>query len=144
MAEYRYDPKQIEPRWQRVWADERTWEVDNPDPGGAGRAQDRPKSYVLIMLPYPSGEPHIGHLKVYSVGDAVAHFARRNGNRVLNPMGYDAFGLPAENHAIKTGQHPRASTDAAIVEFRKAFHDWGISIDWTREFGTHEPRVYRW
>ncbi len=137
MAEYRYDPKEIEPRWQQTWADERTWEVSNDD--DAGR-----KSYVLVMLPYPSGEPHIGHLKVYSVGDAVAHFHRRNGARVLNPMGYDAFGLPAENHAIKTGQHPRESTNAAIAEFRKAFHEWGISIDWSREFGTHEPRYYRW
>jgi leucyl-tRNA synthetase len=138
MADLRYDPAEIEPRWQRVWADEGTWEVanDSDDP--------RPTSYVLVMLPYPSGEPHIGHLKVYSVGDAVAHFHRRTGRRVLNPMGYDAFGLPAENHAISTGQHPRASTDAAIAEFRRAFHEWGISIDWTREFGTHEPRVYRW
>ena len=93
------------------------------------------------MLPYPSGEPHIGHLKVYSVGDAVAHFARRNGNRVLNPMGYDAFGLPAENHAIKTGQHPRESTEAAIREFRRQFREWGISIDWTRELSTHDPGV---
>ena len=74
-------------------------------------ADRRPKSYVLEMLPYPSGEPHIGHLKVYSVGDAVAHFHRRTGRRVLHPMGYDAFGLPAENHAIKTGQHPRDSTE---------------------------------
>ena len=130
----RYDPKTIEPKWQRVWADEHTWEVSNePD--------DRPKAYVLVMLPYPSGEPHIGHLKVYSVGDAVAHFARRNGNRVLNPMGYDAFGLPAENHAIKTGQHPRESTEAAIREFRRQFREWGISIDWTRELSTHDPRV---
>src|SRR4051794_21240686 len=144
MADYRYDAKQIEPRWQKVWADERTWEVPNPDPGATARGGERPKSYVLVMLPYPSGEPHIGHLKVYSVGDAVAHFHRRTGRRVLNPMGYDAFGLPAENHAIATGQHPRVSTDAAIEEFRRAFHEWGISIDWTREFGTHEPRVYRW
>ncbi len=136
MAEYRYDPKEIEPRWQQVWADEHTWEVSNDEEGRT--------SYVLVMLPYPSGEPHIGHLKVYSVGDAVAHFQRRNGARVLNPMGYDAFGLPAENHAINTGQHPRDSTNAAIKEFRQAFHDWGISIDWTREFGTHEPRYYRW
>jgi leucyl-tRNA synthetase len=137
-AEHRYDPAEIEPRWQKVWADEGTWEVgnDGDDP--------RPASYVLVMLPYPSGEPHIGHLKVYSVGDAVAHFHRRTGRRVLNPMGYDAFGLPAENHAIATGQHPRDSTDAAIAEFRRSFHEWGISIDWTREFGTHEPRVYRW
>src|SRR5919107_1682735 len=96
------------------------------------------------MLPYPSGEPHIRHLKVYSVGDAVAHFARRNGSRVLHPMGYDAFGLPAENHAIKTGQHPRESTEASIREFQRQFRRWGVSIDWTREFGTHEPRIYRW
>ena len=107
----RYDPKTIEPKWQKIWADERTWEVANePD--------ERPKSYVLEMLPYPSGEPHIGHLKTYSVGDAVAHFSRRNGHRVLHPMGYDAFGLPAENHAIKTGHHPRESTEEAINEFR--------------------------
>jgi len=138
MAEYRYDPAEIEPRWQRVWADEGTWEVANDadDP--------RPSSYVLEMLPYPSGEPHIGHLKTYSVGDAVAHFHRRTGRRVLHPMGYDAFGLPAENHAIRTGQHPRDSTDKAIAEFQRQFRRWGVSIDWTREFGTHEPRVYRW
>jgi leucyl-tRNA synthetase len=133
----RYDPNTIEPRWQKIWADEHTWEVSNePD--------DRPKAYVLVMLPYPSGEPHIGHLKVYSVGDAVAHFARRHGNRVLNPMGYDAFGLPAENHAIRTGQHPRESTEAAIDEFRRQFRRWGISIDWTREVSTHDPEYYRW
>src|SRR5919197_804441 len=144
MAEYRYDPTQIEPRWQKVWADERTWEVENPDPGAVARGHDRPKSYVLVMLPYPSGEPHMGHLKVYSVGDAVAHYHRRNGRRVLNPMGYDAFGLPAENHAISTGQHPRDSTDTAIRAFRRQFREWGISIDWSREFGTHEPRYYHW
>src|SRR4051794_9500928 len=137
MAEHRYDPAEIEPRWQRVWADEHTWEVSND-------ADGRDRYYALVMLPYPSGEPHIGHLKVYSVGDAVAHFHRRSGRTVLNPMGYDAFGLPAENHAIKTGQHPRASTDAAIAEFQRQFREWGISIDWTREFGTHEPRYYRW
>ncbi len=145
MAEHRYDPSEIEPRWQQVWAQERTWEVANPEPPGREAPLDaRDKSYVLEMLPYPSGEPHIGHLKVYSVGDAVAHFQRRSGRRVLHPMGYDAFGLPAENHAIRTGQHPRESTDAAIVEFQRQFREWGISIDWTREFGTHEPRYYRW
>jgi leucyl-tRNA synthetase len=137
MAELRYDPKEIEPRWQRVWAEEGTWEVSNePDA--------RPKSYVLEMLPYPSGEPHIGHLKTYSVGDAIAHFHRRTGRRVLHPMGYDAFGLPAENHAIKTGEHPRESTRKSIETFQRQFREWGISIDWTREFGTHEPRYYRW
>src|SRR3954453_10015931 len=133
----RYDPKAIEPKWQRVWADEHTWEVSNePD--------ERPKAYVLEMLPYPSGEPHIGHLKNYSLGDAIAHFRRRTGARVLHPMGYDAFGLPAENHAIQTGQHPRDSTEKSISQFQRQFLDWGISIDWTREFGTHEPRYYRW
>src|SRR3954453_17668909 len=137
MADHRYDPQEIEPRWQRVWEDEQTWHVGNePD--------DREASYVLEMLPYPSGEPHIGHLKVYSVGDAVAHFHRRTGRRVLHPMGYDAFGLPAENHAIKTGQHPSVSTNAAIAEFQRQFRRWGFSIAWTRGFGTHEPRVYRW
>jgi leucyl-tRNA synthetase len=132
----RYDPKAIEPRWQEVWERERTWEVPNEP------AED--KYYVLEMLPYPSGEPHMGHLKVYSIGDAVAHFRRRNGWRVLHPMGYDAFGLPAENHAIRTGVHPRLSTDESIAQFQKAFREWGISIDWSREFGTHEPRYYRW
>jgi leucyl-tRNA synthetase len=139
MAAPRYDPKEIEPRWQRVWDEERTWQVDNSlDDGGEER------SYVLEMLPYPSGEPHIGHLKNYAIGDVVAHFHRRTGRRVLHPMGYDAFGLPAENHAIKTGQHPRDSTNASIAEFQRQFREWGISIDWSREFGTHEPRYYRW
>src|SRR4051812_3431980 len=133
----RYDPKAIEPKWQRVWRDEHTWEVSNePD--------ERPKGYVLEMLPYPSGEPHIGHLKVYSVGDSIAHYWRRTGHRVLHPLGYDAFGLPAENHAIQTGQHPRDSTERSIAEFRSQLRAWGISIDWTREFGTHEPSYYRW
>ena len=138
MAEsYRYDPSEIEPRWQRVWNDEHTWEVSNQPDG-------REEAYVLEMLPYPSGEPHIGHLKNYSIGDAVAHFRRRQGMRVLHPMGYDAFGLPAENHAISTGQPPRESTNAAIASFQRQFREWGISIDWSREFGTHEPRYYRW
>src|SRR5215212_4633833 len=132
----RYDPSDIEPRWQAIWEREGTWEVPN-EPGGD-------KYYVLEMLPYPSGEPHMGHLKNYAVGDAVAHFRRRNGYRVLHPMGYDAFGLPAENHAIKTGEHPRASTNASIAAFQRAFRRWGISIDWSREFGTHEPAYYRW
>src|SRR3954452_23861442 len=143
MAEYRYDSKQIEPRWQRIWADERTWEVSNPEVGG-GPAGELPKAYAPVWPPYPSGEPHMGHLKVYSVGDAVAHFHRRSGRRVMQPMGYDAFGLPAENHAISTGQHPRDSTDAAIRAFQRQSREWGISIDWSREFGTHEPRYYRW
>ena len=120
MADHRYEPSEIEPRWQRVWADERTWHVSNDDVAGVDN------SYVLEMLPYPSGDPHIGHLKNYTIGDAVAHFHRRLGRRVLHPMGYDAFGLPAENNAIKTGQHPRDSTAASIGEFQRQFRRWGI------------------
>jgi leucyl-tRNA synthetase len=138
MSERRYDPHAIEARWQEVWERERTWEVSNEDAGEA------PKFYVLEMLPYPSGEPHMGHLKNYSVGDAVAHFHRRTGRRVLHPMGYDAFGLPAENNAIKTGQHPRAATAESIAAFQQQFRSWGISIDWSREFATSEPEYYRW
>jgi len=141
MSERRYDPKQIEPKWQQLWADERTWEVSN-DPSADKTGE--PKSYVLEMLPYPSGEPHIGHLKNYALGDAIAHFHRRTGHEVLHPMGYDAFGLPAENHAIRTGVHPRKSTDESIAAFQRAFRSWGISIDWSREIATHEPSYYRW
>ncbi len=140
MSERRYDPKQIEPKWQEIWARERTWEVSNDPDEHDGRE----KSYVLEMLPYPSGEPHIGHLKNYALGDAIAHFHRRIGQRVLHPMGYDAFGLPAENNAIKTGVHPRDATNRSIATFREAFHRWGISIDWSRELATHEPSYYRW
>src|ERR671924_2208256 len=138
----RYDPSEIERKWQRLWDEERTWEVANP--GQPGFDDSKPKSYVLEMLPYPSGEPHMGHLKCYAIGDAIAHYRRRTGQRVLHPMGYDAFGLNAENHAIKTGQHPRDSTEASIAEFKRQFLEWGISIDWSREFGTHEPSYYRW
>jgi leucyl-tRNA synthetase len=114
MAEHAYEPREIEARWQEVWARERTWEVSNGSadalqdvPDGGARDDRARNAYVLEMLPYPSGEPHIGHLKCYSLGDAIAHHQRRLGRRVLHPMGYDAFGLPAENHAIKTGEHPR-------------------------------------
>jgi len=153
MAEHRYEPQEIEQRWQAVWSVERTWEVAN-EGDGAARPDLHPaagkvgagasNSYVLEMLPYPSGEPHIGHLKTYSVGDAIAHFHRRLGRRVLHPMGFDSFGLPAENHAIKTGVHPRVSTAESIASFERQFRSWGISIDWSRELATHEPSYYRW
>src|ERR1700730_804291 len=145
--EHRYDPQEIEPRWQEVWATERTWEVSNdagPRPWGDAGAVQSPTSYVLEMLPYPSGEPHIGHLKCYAVGDAIALSARRVGRRVLHPMGSDAFGLPAENYAIQAGVHPRESTAESIASFQRQFRSWGISIDWSRELATHEPSYYRW
>jgi leucyl-tRNA synthetase len=138
----RYDPGAIERKWQLVWEAENTWVVANP--GLPEFDAEKPKSYVLEMLPYPSGEPHVGHLKTYSVGDAIAHFRRRRGYRVLHPMGYDAFGLPAENNAIETGEHPREATEKSIAAFREQFMRWGISVDWTRELGTHEPSYYRW
>ena len=148
MAEHRYEPPLIEPKWQKLWARERTWEVSNDSAaapqGGGERTEPREQSYVLEMLPYPSGEPHIGHLKNYALGDAIAHFHRRTGRRVLHPMGYDAFGLPAENNAIKTGIPPRQATDKSIAAYRHWFHRWGISIDWSREIATHEPSYYRW
>ncbi len=137
-----YDPKAIERRWQQVWAEERTWEVANP--GRPGFDPAKPKSYVLEMLPYPSGEPHVGHLKCYAVGDAIAHFRRRQGFEVIHPMGYDSFGLPAENNAIKTGEPPRVATERSIESFRRQFREWGISIDWSRELATHTPEYYRW
>jgi leucyl-tRNA synthetase len=137
-----YDAKSIEHKWQQLWAEERTWEV--PNPGQPGFDPAKPKSYVLEMLPYPSGEPHVGHLKCYAVGDAIAHFRRRHGFEVVHPMGYDAFGLPAENNAIKTGEPPREATERSIESFRRQFREWGISIDWARELGTHTPEYYRW
>jgi leucyl-tRNA synthetase len=140
--EHRYDPHALERKWQQVWDDERTWQV--PNPGEDGFDDTRPKAYVLEMLPYPSGEPHVGHLKCYAVGDAIAHFRRRNGYQVIHPMGYDAFGLPAENHAIRTGEHPRTSTERSIASFREQFKRWGISIDWTREVSSHSPDYYHW
>jgi leucyl-tRNA synthetase len=125
-----------------VWAEEGTWEV--PNPGQPGFDASRPKSYVLEMLPYPSGDPHVGHLKCYAVGDAIAHFRRRHGFQVIHPMGYDSFGLPAENNAIKTGEAPRVATERSIESFQRQFREWGISIDWSRELATHTPEYYRW
>ncbi|HEU5106270.1 MAG TPA: leucine--tRNA ligase [Solirubrobacterales bacterium] len=137
-----YEPKAIEQKWQAVWAEEKTWEVANP--GQPGFDEGKPESYVLEMLPYPSGEPHVGHLKCYAVGDAIAHFRRRQGFQVIHPMGYDSFGLPAENNAIKTGEAPRVATERSIASFQRQFREWGISIDWSRELATHTPEYYRW
>ncbi len=147
MSDRRYDPARIEPKWQEIWEREGTWEVANAAADGLTPSREidqGEKCYVCEMLPYPSGEPHVGHLKNYAIGDAIAHFNRRIGRRVLHPMGYDAFGLPAENNAIKTGVHPREATDRSIAAYRYWFHRWGISIDWSREIATHQPSYYRW
>src|SRR5438876_9280934 len=121
----RYDPRAIEAHWQAVWDAERIHEVPNPRPG-----DDTSRlMYVLEMLPYPSGELHMGHVKNYTLGDVVAHFRRRNGYAVLRPMGYDAFGLPAETAAIAEGGHPRRVTERNIAAIREQMRLMGWAID---------------
>jgi leucyl-tRNA synthetase len=131
-----YDPQTIEPKWQDVWARERAFEVTN-------EPSER-KSYVLEQLPYPSGTLHMGHMLVYTIGDVVARFRRRNGMHVLHPMGYDSFGLPAENAAIREGGHPRQITERNIASIRRSMRRIGWSYDWSRELSTHEPEYMRW
>ena len=138
----RYDPATIEQKWQEAWRREGAFEVPNPsDPGPAPPGE---KSYVLEMLPYPSGSLHIGHVLVYTLGDVLAHFGRRNGMRVLRPMGFDSFGLPAENAAIAEGGHPREITERNIAAIRRSMDRLGWAIDWARAVSTHEPSYYRW
>src|SRR2546425_9244735 len=137
----KYDAHTIEPKWQRVWEETRAFEVPNPEPGAP---RNERKNYVLEMLPYPSGSLHIGHVLVYTLGDVLAHFYRRTGSEVLRPMGYDSFGLPAENAAIKEGGHPREIVERNIKAIRRTMKRLGWAIDWSREFSTHDPEYYRW
>ena len=125
----RYDPQAIEAKWQQVWADEGSFHVPNPPPEELERG-DRSKSYVVEMLPYPSGDLHMGHTLNYTIGDVITHLRRRKGMLVLRPMGYDAFGLPAENAAIKEGGHPREVTERNIAAIREQMHRMGWAIDW--------------
>jgi leucyl-tRNA synthetase len=136
----RYDSEAIETKWQRIWADEHAYEIPNPAPGEAAGE----KSYVLEMLPYPSGSLHMGHMLVYTIGDVVSRFRRRNGFRVLHPQGFDSFGLPAENAAIAEGGHPRATTERNIRNIRQSMRRIGWAIDWARVLSTHEPEYYVW
>ena len=137
----RYDPQAVEARWQAVWAAEKAFETPNPtDPAN----DDAPRAYVLEMLPYPSGDLHMGHVTNYTMGDVVSHFRRRTGHRVLHPMGYDSFGLPAENAAIKTGGKPAEVTAHNIARIREQMLRMGWSIDWSRELSTSDPSYYRW
>jgi leucyl-tRNA synthetase len=137
----RYDPTAVEERWQAIWAAEETFTVPNPDPSAA---EDTPSTYVLEMLPYPSGELHMGHVFNYTMGDVLTHIRRRQGMTVLRPMGYDAFGLPAENAAIREGGHPREITNRNIASIRRQMKRMGWAIDWSREVSTAEPEYYRW
>jgi len=137
----RYEPEKIEPKWQRIWADARAFNVSNPEPGAA----DEKHWYQLEMLPYPSANSlHMGHVFNYTMGDVVTHYHRRNGARVLRPMGWDAFGLPAENAAIREGGHPRDITERSIVLIREQMQRLGWAIDWEREVSSHDPSFYRW
>jgi leucyl-tRNA synthetase len=131
-----YDPQEIETKWQKRWAEARVFESE-ADPS-------RPKYYVLEMLPYPSGTLHMGHMRNYTIGDVVARVKRMRGFNVLHPMGWDAFGLPAENAAIQNKTHPRTWTNNNIAEFQRVLRRFGFSYDWRREISTCEPEYYRW
>ena len=135
MSDYR--PDEIEPKWQEFWEDEQTFEVD-PE-------SDRPTYYVLDMFPYPSGSGlHVGHVEGYTATDIVARYKRLRGYEVLHPMGWDAFGLPAEQHAIKTGTHPREAMSENVATFKRQLNSLGFSYDWDREVNTTDPDYYKW
>lgn len=131
-----YNPHDIEPRWQKVWAEERLYEVTEDT--------SKPKRYVLEMFPYPSGDIHMGHVSNYTYGDVVARYWRMQGYEVLHPMGWDAFGLPAENAAIKHHSHPAKWTYANIDTQKASFKRMGFSFDWNRTVVACDPDYYRW
>jgi leucyl-tRNA synthetase len=131
-----YEPQKIEMKWQKRWAEARVFESE-ADPS-------KPKYYVLEMLPYPSGTLHMGHMRNYTIGDVVARVKRMRGFNVMHPMGWDAFGLPAENAAIKNNTHPREWTNKNIAEIQRGLRRFGFSYDWRREISTCEPEYYRW
>ena len=132
----RYDPQAIEARWQQRWLDEGTYEVDNDDP--------RPPFYVLSMYPYPSGPAHMGHVRNYTMGDLLVRYRTMRGDSVLSPIGFDSFGLPAENAAIKTGTHPRINTEANIEALSASLRRIGAVYDWRRVVRSHDPSYMRW
>ncbi|HMK63145.1 MAG TPA: leucine--tRNA ligase, partial [Acidimicrobiales bacterium] len=131
-----YEVQQVERKWQQRWADEHTYEVDAGDP--------RPARYVLCMYPYPSGAAHQGHVRNYTFGDLLVRHRTMQGDAVLSPFGFDSFGLPAENAAIKTGQHPRTFTEARIAELKDSVKALGAVYDWRREVRSHDPSYIRW
>jgi leucyl-tRNA synthetase len=138
-----YNPQEIEARYQKIWEQQNAFNADIEPPRSPTRAA-RPKYYVLEMLPYPSGTLHMGHMRNYTIGDAVARFKRLRGFNVIHPLGWDSFGLPAENAAIQRGIHPREWTNANIIELRRACLRFGFSYDWRREISSCEPEYYRW
>src|SRR5436305_3934061 len=132
-----YTPQAIEPRWQKYWHDRRTFATPDTSP--------KPKYYILDMFPYPSGAGlHVGHPEGYTATDILARYQRARGRHVLHPMGWDAFGLPAEQYAIKTGQHPRKTTETNITTFKRQIKSLGFGYDWSREVDTTDPNYFKW
>src|SRR6185312_8195940 len=131
----RYNGREAEIRWQKTWAERGIFATKNDDP--------RPKYYVLEMFPYPSGRIHMGHVRNYAMGDVVARFRRAMGHAVLHPMGWDAFGMPAENAAMAQKVHPKAWTYSNIAAMKKQLQSMGLSLDWSREVATCDPSYYK-
>jgi len=133
----RYNPKDIEPKWQTKWEADKIYQ--------AGEDTSKPKKYVLEYFPYPSGAAmHVGHVRNYTIGDAIARFNRMKGYNVLHPMGWDAFGLPAENYAIKNKTSPRKAIDENTARFKQQLIQMGFSYDWSREIDSTDPKYYKW
>jgi leucyl-tRNA synthetase (EC 6.1.1.4) len=133
----RYNPKEIEPKWQQKWAESKIYEADENS--------DKPKKYILEYFPYPSGAAmHVGHVRNYTIGDAMSRYYRMRGFNVLHPMGWDAFGLPAENYAIKTGISPKKAVAENVARFKKQLTQMGFGYDWSREINSTDPNYYKW
>jgi leucyl-tRNA synthetase len=133
----RYNPKVIEPKWQKIWAETELYKTDTKS--------NKPKVYVLDYFPYPSGSAmHMGHVRNYTISDVVSRFERMKGNEVLHPMGWDSFGLPAENYAIKNNISPRQAIDENTKRFKEQFNITGMSYDWSREIDSSSPEYYKW
>lgn len=133
----RYNPKEIEPKWQQKWLNDQTFQVVE-DPS-------RPKKYIIDMFPYPSGAAmHVGHVRNFTISDVLSQFHRQKGYNVMHTMGWDTFGLPAENYAIKTGTPPAETTKANIANFKHQLQSLGMSYDWSREINTSDPNYYKW